>query len=87
MATPNVFQSFVNTVIADALSAGGSPLLNFLSAFGAAAGDPAKITAAFVAFEGAELGALPSFEAVLSQQIAAALTARVQAAIASPPKV
>ena len=76
-------QSFLNLVLSDALSVGGAPLLAFLAAFGAAAGDPLKIQAAWVAFQGAEIGALPALEATLSEQLAAFLAAKVQAAIAA----
>jgi hypothetical protein len=73
---------------ADLLTAAGSPLLTFLTAFGAAAGDPVKIAAASVQLQGSLIGALPGLESTLAQQIAAALAAKLQAAItaASPAK-
>ncbi len=89
MTTPTVVaevestaQAFLALILKDALTAGAQPLLTFLAAFGSAAGDPIKIEAAWVAFRGAEIGQLPAFEAALSAQIAAALTARVQALVA-----
>jgi hypothetical protein len=74
-------QKFFQLLLQDVLSTGGTPLLTFLAAFGAAAGDPVKIEEAFVALTGAEVGQLPAFEGLISQQIAAALTAKVQAAM------
>jgi hypothetical protein len=65
----------------DLLTTAGAPLLAFLTSFGAAGGDPAKIALAWVALQGALLGSLPTLEATLSQQIAAALTAKLESAI------
>jgi len=84
MSTPSASQSFLNLILSDVLSTGGSPLLTFLAAFGSAAGDPVKITEAWVAFQGAEIGALPALEATLSQQLASFLSAKVQASMAKP---
>jgi hypothetical protein len=70
----------------DLLNAAGSPLLTFLAQFAAAAGDPAKVTAAVVQLEGALVGALPGLEGTLAQQIAAALTAKLQQALSNVPK-
>lgn len=67
----------------DFLTAAGAPLLTFLSAAGAANGDPLKLSAALVALQGSLIGQLPSFEATLSQQIATALQAKLAAAIAA----
>jgi len=75
-------QTFVSLLLKDIITTGGSPLLTFLSAFGAAAGDPIKIEAAFIALQGAEIGQLTPFESLLSGQIASALTAKIQAQIA-----
>lgn len=86
MSTPNPIltagQKFFQQLLQDLLSTGGTPLLSFLAAFGAAAGDPVKIEAAFIALSGAEVGQLPAFEGLVSQQIAAALIAKVQAEMA-----
>lgn len=79
----NPVQQFLNLILSDVLTVGGSPLLTFLSAFGAAAGDPVKITAAWVAFTGAETGQLPALEATLSTQLSQFLIAKVQAAQAA----
>ena len=83
-ATPAVSaqQQILNLILSDLLSTGGTPLLTFLAAFGAAGGDPAKITAAWIAFQGAEIGQLPALELTLSQQLAAFLTSKVQALMA-----
>lgn len=78
-------QSFLNLILSDLLSTGGQPLLTFLAAFGAAAGDPVKITAAWVAFQGAEIGQLPALEATLSNQLSTFLSSKVQAAITAHP--
>lgn len=67
----------------DALQAEGPPLIKFLTAVGAAAGDPLKLSAAVVALQGDVIGSLPSLEATLAQQITAALTAKLQALIAA----
>jgi hypothetical protein len=65
----------------DALTAEGPPLIKFLTAFGAAAGDPLKISAALVGLQGDVIASLPSLETTLAQQITAALTAKLQGAI------
>lgn len=67
----------------DALAVEGPPLLAFLTDFGAAGGDQFKIMAAVVKLQGAVVGSLPALETAISAQIAAALTAKLQAAIAS----
>jgi transglycosylase-like protein with SLT domain len=74
-------QKFFQLLLQDVLSTGGTPLLTFLASFGAAAGDPVKIEAAFVALTGAEVGQLGPFEALISGQISAALITKVQAAM------
>jgi hypothetical protein len=76
-------QAILAVIESDLLTAGGAPLINFVTAFGAAGGDPLKIAAAWVQLQGAVVGVLPSLEVTLSQQIAAALTAKLAAAIAS----
>lgn len=75
-------QTLQQMILMDLLSTGGQPLLTFLSAFGAAAGDPIKIGEAWVAFQGAEIGQLPALEAMLSSQLAAFLSAKVKAEMA-----
>jgi hypothetical protein len=76
---PTPSQTLLNLILSDLLSTGGQPLLAFLSAFGAAAGDPVKIAAAWVAFQGAEIGSLPALEASLSGQLASFLSAKIKA--------
>lgn len=80
-ATVSPAQTLKNLILSDLLSTGGTPLLTFLSAFGAAAGDPVKIGEAWLAFEGAEIGQLPVLETTLSTQLAAFLAAKVKAEI------
>jgi len=75
-------QTLLAILESDILTAAGAPLLQFLTAFGAAGGDQLKIAMAFVALQGELVGSLPSLESALSQQLAAALTAKLQAAIA-----
>ena len=65
----------------DALTAEGPPLIKFLTAFAAAAGDPLKISAAYIELQGAVIGTLPTLETTLAQQISAVLTQKLQAAI------
>ncbi len=77
-------QQFFGMVLKDMLTIGGGPLLTFLNSFSAAAGDPVKIEAALLALQGAEIGQLTPFEALLSSQIAGALSAKLQAAMAKP---
>jgi len=81
-ASTPAYQQLLNLILSDVLSTGGTPLLTFLAAFGAAAGDPLKIEAAWIAFRGAEIGQLPTLEATLSAQLSAFLTAKVQGAMA-----
>jgi hypothetical protein len=76
--------SAVSGVLAsDALTAEGPPLIKFLTAFGAAAGDPLKISAAFVGLQGDVIASLPQLETTVIQQITTQLTAKLQAAIAA----
>jgi hypothetical protein len=65
----------------DLVAGEGPALIKFLTAEGQAAGDPLKMSAAFVALEGDIIGTLPSLEATLAQQITAALQAKLQALI------
>jgi hypothetical protein len=60
------------------------PLLTFLTALSAAQGDRIKIAAAFLQFEGNLAPALPAFIAELEQQLAAWLTARIEANAPKP---
>jgi len=84
MSTPNptLGQALLAVIETDLLTTLGQPLITFLSNVGAAGGDPLKLAAAWAGFQGALLGTLPSLEITLSQQISAALIAKVQAAIA-----
>lgn len=70
-------------LLSDSLQAEGPAVIKFLTAFGAAQGDPLKVLAAYTALQGDFLGALPQLEATLSQQIGQALTAKLQAEIAN----
>lgn len=79
----SVGQQILAVLELDFLTAAGQPLITFLGAVGAAAGDPLKISAALVALQGSLIGQLPTFEASLSQQIATALQAKLAAAIAA----
>jgi len=72
-------QAFLSLLLSDLLGAGGTPILTFLAAFGAANGDPLKIEMAWIALQGGEVGQVPTFESLLSNQIATALAAKVQA--------
>jgi hypothetical protein len=89
MSTPNPApssgQQFFAMILHDLLSTGGSPLLTFFAAFGAAAGDPIKIGEAFLALQGAEIGQLTPFESLLSQQIAAAFIAKIKGVMGQAP--
>ena len=80
-------QSFFAMILKDIITTGGSPLLTFLAAFGAAAGDPVKIQLALGALAASEAGQLTPFEALLSQQIATGLATKLQGLMAShvPP--
>jgi hypothetical protein len=80
-------QAFLSLLLSDLLGAGGTPILTFLAAFGAANGDPLKIEMAWIALQGGEIGQVPTFESMLSNQIATALAAKVQALMTSkaPP--
>ena len=80
--TPTAGQAILAVIESDLLVAGGTPLLTFLQQFGAAAGDPIKIVAAWAELRGGLLGSLPGLEATLSGQIAMALETKLQAAIA-----
>ena len=84
---PTAGAAFLAMLESDLLTTASGPLLAFLTAFGAAAGDPTKIALAWVGLQGSLVGSLPVLEATLSQQIAAALTAKLQAAITAikPP--
>lgn len=81
--SPTVGAALLAVLESDLLTTAGAPLLSFLTAFGAAAGDPTKIALAWVGLQGSLLGSLPALEATLSQQIAAALTAKLQSAISA----
>jgi hypothetical protein len=76
-------QAILAVLESDLLTAEGTPILAFLTSFGQAAGDPLKIAAAWVALQGAFIGGMPGLESALSQQIAAALNAKLVAAIAA----
>jgi hypothetical protein len=76
-------QAFLAVIESDILTAAGSPLLAFLTEFGAAGGDPIKITLAWVKLQGGLIGGLPGVEVALAQQIATALQAKLVAAINS----
>jgi hypothetical protein len=67
----------------DALTIEGPPVIAFLTDVGNAAGDTLKLAAAVVKLQGAVVGTLPQLEATLSQQLAAALTTKISALIAS----
>lgn len=79
----NAGSAILAVLTSDALTTEGPPLITFLTAFGAAAGDPLKIAAAWAKLQGDILGSLPSFEATLSAQIASVLTTKLQAQIAA----
>jgi len=81
MAASDDWKAILTVIEGDLLAAEGGPLITFLTAFGAAAGDPVKIAAAWVGLQGSFVASLPQLEATLSQQIATALTAKLQAAI------
>ena len=76
-------QAILAILESDVLTTEGTPILTFLTAFGAAAGDPLKITAAWIQLQGALIGGLPGVETALAQQIAQALQAKLVAAIAA----
>jgi hypothetical protein len=67
----------------DALLTEGPAVITFLKNFGTAAGDPFKLTAAWAQLQGDFVGMLPQFEATVAEQIAGALTTKLQAAIAA----
>lgn len=75
--------AILGVVTSDILTAEGPVLIKFLTAFGAANGDPLKLTAAWIGLQGDVVASVPGLEATLSQQIAAALTAKLQATIAA----
>lgn len=77
----NSGSAILAVLASDALTVEGPPLIKFLTAFGAASGDPLKIAAAFVGLQGDIVASLPSLEGALATQISAALTAKLQAAI------
>lgn len=83
----NTIMSIGKTILAvlesDALTSEGPIVLSFLTDFAAAAGDPLKIMAAVVKLQGAVTGSLPQIEATVSVQLAAALTTKLQALIAT----
>lgn len=68
-------------LLSDALETEGPVVITAINQVGAARGDPFKLAAAWVQFQGAVVGALPSLEADVSEQIATALTAKIQDAI------
>lgn len=78
---PTAGAALLAVLESDLLTSAATPLLNFLTAFGAAAGDPTKIALAWVGLQGSLLAGLPSLEATIAEQIAAALTAKLQHAI------
>ena len=80
MATSNG-QAFLALIESDLLTSAATPLLTFLTAFGAAGGDPLKVGLAFVKLQGDLLGGLPGLESALAVQIAQALTAKIEAAL------
>lgn len=82
-ASPSAWQALLSVIETDLLSTAGAPLLTFLNSFAAAAGDPLKLAAAWVQLQGQFVGALPTLEATLSQQIANTLTAKLSAAIST----
>ena len=75
----------VALIESDILASAGPALISFLTAFGAANGDGVKIGLAALKLQGDLAGALPTFEAALSQQLSTALIAKVNAAIAAHP--
>jgi len=85
MATPNpnLGQALLSALETDLLTSFAQPLINFLTAFGAAGGDPVKVALAWVGLQGALVAALPNFEVAVSQQISNTLIAKLQAALNS----
>lgn len=81
--TTKAGSAILGVLESDTLAVEGPAIIAFLTDFGAAAGDPLKLSAAFVKLQGAFVGSLPQLEATISQQIAAALTAKLQALIAA----
>ena len=81
--TPTLGQTLLSLIEQDGLTAFGIPLLNFLTAVQAAAGDPVKISAAFIGLEGALIAAAPSALGGLEAQLTGLLAAKLQAKIAA----
>lgn len=83
---PTLGQTILAFIEGDALRAFGAPLLTFLQAEAAAAGDPIKMSAAFIALQGGIVGAAPGALGTLESQLATALATKLQAVIAAAPK-
>ncbi len=67
----------------DALSIEGPILITFLTAVGASNGDKLKLAAAVVQLQASVIASLPNLEATVFQQLASALTVKLQSTIAA----
>jgi hypothetical protein len=65
----------------DALLSFGTPLVGFFTSVAAANGDPIKEGAAWVALQGALIGAAPSALGGLESQLATIIATRIQALV------
>jgi hypothetical protein len=86
MSTPNptapsTGQQILAVLELDLLTTAGSPVLTFLQAV-AKSPNTLGYAAALIQLQGNLIGALPTFEATLAQQISTSLTNKLQAAIA-----
>lgn len=81
--TASAGAALLDLVKNDALLAFAPPLVTFLQNAQAAAGDPVKISAAFVQLQGDIVGHAPSAIAGLETQLAGSLAAKLTALLAS----
>jgi len=78
---PTVGQALLTFIENDLLLSAGPPLLTFLTAVQAAAGDPIKIAAAWVALQGNLVGGAPAAVGGIETQLAAIIASKIQAAL------
>ena len=81
--SPTFGQQILTLIESDILISFSGPLLSFLTAVQTAAGDPIKISTAFIALQGNIVGAAPSSLGALESQIAGSLAAKLTALQAS----
>jgi hypothetical protein len=74
----SIGQTLLTLLEDDALLSFGTPLVNFFTSVASANGDPLKVGAAWVALQGALVGAAPGALGGLESQLATLIATKVQ---------